>query len=43
MNHYTWKEKGSVPIDRYNHFLDAIRYAAMHLVQGRNKGNYAIR
>ena len=43
LNHYTWKEKGSVPIDRYNHFLDALRMGAMFLVQGKNKGNYSIR
>ena len=43
INHYVWKEKGSVPIDKYNHFLDAIRYAAMFLVQNKNKGSYAIR
>ena len=43
LNHYTWKEKGSVPIDRYNHFLDALRMGAMFLISGKNKGNYAIR
>jgi phage terminase large subunit len=43
LNHYTWKEKGSVPIDKYNHFLDAIRYAVMFLIQNKNKGSYAIR
>lgn len=43
LNHYTWKEKGSVPIDRYNHYLDALRYCVMHLVQNRNKGTYTIR
>jgi phage terminase large subunit len=43
LNHYTWKEKGSVPIDKYNHFLDALRYASMFLVQNRNKGTYTIR
>ncbi len=42
LNHYTWKEKGSVPIDKYNHYLDALRYAVMHLVQNRNKGHYAV-
>ena len=43
LNHYTWKEKGSVPIDKYNHFLDALRYAVMHLAQGKNKGVYNIK
>jgi phage terminase large subunit len=43
LNHYTWKEKGSVPIDKYNHFLDALRMGAMFLVGKRNQGRYAIR
>tara|TARA_R110002096_G_scaffold8986_2_gene36284 strand:- start:2049 stop:3260 length:1212 start_codon:yes stop_codon:yes gene_type:complete len=43
LNHYTWREKGSVPIDKYNHFLDALRYAAMHIITNKNKGNYTIR
>ena len=43
LNHYTWKEKGSVPIDKYNHFLDALRYAVMFLAQGKNKGQYHVR
>ena len=43
LNHYTWKEKGSVPIDKYNHFLDALRYAAMHIITNKNKGKYIIR
>ena len=43
LNHYTWKEKGSVPIDKYNHFLDALRMGAMFLVGKRNQGRYSIR
>ncbi len=43
LNHYVWKEKGSVPIDKYNHYLDALRYAALFLVQNKNKGSYSIR
>lgn len=43
LNNYTWKEKGSVPIDDYNHYLDAIRYAVMFLVQNKNKGVYVVR
>jgi len=43
LNHYTWREKGSVPIDKYNHFLDALRYAAMHIITNKNKGTYVIR
>ena len=43
MNHYTWKEKGSVPIDKYNHFLDALRMGAMFLVGKRGQGKYTIR
>ena len=43
LNHYTWKEKGSVPIDKYNHFLDALRMGAMYLIGKRGRGSYAIR
>ena len=32
-----------VPIDRFNHYLDAIRYAMMFLLQGLNSGKYTIR
>jgi phage terminase large subunit len=43
LNNYTWKEKGTTPIDKYNHYLDAIRYGVMFLADGKNKGNYSVR
>lgn len=43
LNNYVWHEKGIKPIDKWNHFIDAIRYAVQFLVQGKAKGNYAIR
>jgi len=42
LNNYVWKEKGSVPIDKYNHFMDAIRYAVFYLAT-KKSGEYAIR
>ncbi len=43
MNHYVWADKNETPIDSFNHFIDAIRYALQYLVQGINSGVYAIR
>ena len=44
LNNYTWKDKGKeVPVDEFNHFMDAIRYALMYLVQGARSGVYNIR
>jgi len=43
INNYVWKDKGEVPIDKFNHYLDAIRYAMMYLIQGINSGVYTIR
>jgi len=43
LNNYVWKDKGEVPIDSFNHFIDAIRYAMMYLIQGINSGVYTIR
>lgn len=43
LNNYAWKDKGSVPIDKFNHYIDAIRYAMMFLVQGKSSGVYHIR
>lgn len=42
-NNYTWKEKGTTPIDKYNHYLDALRYAVMFLADNKNKGTYVVR
>tara|TARA_R110002126_G_scaffold217009_2_gene362982 strand:+ start:1567 stop:2778 length:1212 start_codon:yes stop_codon:yes gene_type:complete len=43
LNNYVWHEKGEKPIDRWNHFMDAIRYALQYLVQGQMSGKYVIR
>ena len=42
-NNYVWHEKGVRPIDKFNHFCDAIRYALMRLATSKNKGIYTIR
>ena len=45
LNNYAWKDKGdkTVPIDKFNHYIDAIRYAMQFLVQGKSSGVYHIR
>ena len=43
INNYVWKDKGEVPIDKFNHYMDAMRYAMMYLIQGINSGVYTIR
>jgi len=43
INNYTWHSKNERPIDKHNHYLDAIRYSLMFLLQGVNSGNYTIR
>ena len=43
LNNYTWQDKNAKPVDSFNHYLDAIRYALQHLIQGQNSGKYVIR
>ncbi len=43
LNNYAWKDKGTVPVDKFNHYIDAIRYAMMYLIQGKSSGVYNIR
>jgi phage terminase large subunit len=43
LNNYIWKERNAKPIDNYNHFMDALRYALQFLVQGKSLGRYVIR
>ena len=43
LNNYTWKEKGSTPASGYDHYMDAMRYAAMYLIGKANRGAYAVR
>ena len=43
LNNYSWLEKKSkTPQDKWNHILDAIRYAVSYQLQNPNKGNYYI-
>ncbi len=44
LNNYVWHDKKSdTPIDKYNHAIDAVRYAFMYLKANPNRGSYAIR
>jgi phage terminase large subunit len=43
INNYVWHERGEKPIDKFNHYIDAIRYAMMFLLQGINSGVYVVR
>lgn len=43
LNNYCWLErKSETPIDKYNHAIDAIRYAVSYQLANPNKGNYSI-
>lgn len=43
MNNYVWHEKNERPVDKFNHYIDAIRYAMMFLLQGIGTGKYVVR
>ena len=43
INNYVWHERNAKPVDKFNHYLDAIRYSLMYLLQGVNSGKYVIR
>lgn len=43
LNNYVWLEKKSqTPIDKWNHIIDALRYAVAYQLSSPNKGNYHI-
>ena len=42
-NNYVWQDKNEKPIDRHNHYIDALRYGLQYLIQGVNSGKYVIR
>jgi phage terminase large subunit len=43
LSKYKWQDKGrTVPIDNYNHLIDALRYACMWRLSRPNYGKYAI-
>ena len=42
-NNYAWNNKKSgVPVDKYNHLLDAVRYALEVLIGKPNAGKYFV-
>jgi phage terminase large subunit len=44
LNNYCWLErKSETPIDKYNHALDALRYAVSYQLSNPNKGKYGLR
>ena len=41
LNNYSWLEKKSkTPIDKYNHAIDALRYAISYQLKNPNAGEY---
>jgi phage terminase large subunit len=43
LNNYRWLErKSNTPIDKYNHLIDAVRYAVGYQLQNPNRGKYII-
>lgn len=43
LNNYRWLErKSNTPIDKFNHLIDAIRYAVGYQLQNPNRGKYVI-
>lgn len=44
LNNYSWLErKSETPIDKYNHAIDALRYAVSYQLENENAGQYFIR
>lgn len=42
LNNYTWIENKIKAIDKYNHLIDAARYAITHVISKPNKGKYSV-
>ena len=43
LNNYAWLErKSETPIDKYNHAIDALRYAVTYQIENAHKGSYKI-
>ena len=41
LNNYCWLEKKSqTPVDKFNHAIDALRYAVSYQLQNPNQGEY---
>ena len=44
LNNYSWLErKSNTPIDKYNHAIDALRYAVSYQLENVHRGEYYIR
>jgi len=44
LNNYSWLErKSNTPIDKFNHLIDAVRYAVTFQLKNPNRGKYTIR
>jgi len=44
LNNYCWLEKkSSTPVDKYNHAIDALRYAVSYQLENPTRGEYHIR
>src|SRR6056300_450171 len=43
LNNYVWHSRNERPIDKWNHRMDSLRYAAQHFLANANKGSYVIR
>lgn len=44
LNNYVWRDSGQQrPVDKWNHRLDAIRYAAQYALKNMSRGSYVIR
>lgn len=42
LNNYAWLDKGTKPIDAWNHCIDATRYAITHALANVNGGKYYV-
>ena len=43
LKNYAWNDKkAGIPIDNYNHAIDAIRYITMKLLSGTNNNLYQL-
>ena len=43
LNNYVWHSRNERPIDKWNHHMDSLRYAAQYFLANSNKGSYVIR
>lgn len=43
LNNYVWHDNNERPVDKFNHYIDAIRYALTKLYVKRNFGRYILR